>query len=126
MEMKKAIERVENILAQYKQERQFLDADEDVILVPAEDLNRWKQDTEEEIEALAEALRTMKEHEEAQEITGIEEQTITGINQVAREIYENKEISWDEIERVKMGILCEAVALVLSGELDGLEALQID
>lgn len=29
-----------------------------------------------------------------------------------------KEISWDEIERVKMGILCEAVALVLSGELD--------
>lgn len=35
-----------------------------------------------------------------------------------------KEISWDEIERVKMGILCEAVALVLSGELDGLEAKQ--
>lgn len=101
MEAKKAIERVENILAQYKQERQFLDMDEDVILVPEGDLNRWKQETEEEIEALEEALRTMKEQEEAQTITGIEEQTITGINQVAREIHENAVAHgwWDEERR---------------------------
>lgn len=32
-----------------------------------------------------------------------------------------KDISWDNIERVKMGILCEAVALVLSGALDDIE-----
>lgn len=31
-----------------------------------------------------------------------------------------KHISWDNLERVKMGILCEAVALVLSGKLDKL------
>lgn len=30
----------------------------------------------------------------------------------------SKAISWDNLERVKMGILCEAVALVLSGKLD--------
>ena len=35
-----------------------------------------------------------------------------------------KDISWDNLERVKMGILCEAVALVVSGELDRLEALK--
>ena len=28
---------------------------------------------------------------------------------------------WDNLERIKMGILCEAVALVLSGKLDELE-----
>ncbi len=33
-----------------------------------------------------------------------------------------KDLSWDNMERVKMGILCEAVSLVLSGKLDGLEA----
>lgn len=32
-----------------------------------------------------------------------------------------KDLSWDNLERVKMGILCEAVALVLSGKLDTLE-----
>lgn len=32
-----------------------------------------------------------------------------------------KDLSWDNMERIKMGILCEAVALVLSGELDKLE-----
>lgn len=32
-----------------------------------------------------------------------------------------KDTSWDNLERIKMGILCEAVALVLSGELDKLE-----
>lgn len=32
-----------------------------------------------------------------------------------------KDLSWDNMERVKMGILCEAVALVLSGKLDRLE-----
>ena len=32
-----------------------------------------------------------------------------------------KDLSWDNLERVKMGILCEAVALVLSGKLDELE-----
>lgn len=32
-----------------------------------------------------------------------------------------KDLSWDNLERVKMGILCEAVALVLSGLLDELE-----
>lgn len=31
------------------------------------------------------------------------------------------DVSWDNLERVKMGILCEAVALVLSGKLDELE-----
>ena len=31
------------------------------------------------------------------------------------------DLSWDNLERVKMGILCEAVALVLSGKLDELE-----
>lgn len=35
-----------------------------------------------------------------------------------------KDLSWDNLERVKMGILCEAVALVLSGDLDKLEALK--
>lgn len=34
-----------------------------------------------------------------------------------------KDLSWDNLERIKMGILCEAVALVLSGDLDRLEAL---
>lgn len=32
-----------------------------------------------------------------------------------------KDLSWDNLERVKMEILCEAVALVLSGKLDALE-----
>lgn len=32
-----------------------------------------------------------------------------------------RDLSFDNIERVKMGILCEAVALVLSGKLDELE-----
>lgn len=32
-----------------------------------------------------------------------------------------RDLSWDNLERIKMGILCEAVALVLSGELDKLE-----
>lgn len=31
------------------------------------------------------------------------------------------EISWDNLERVKMGILCESVALVLSGKLDEID-----
>lgn len=31
-----------------------------------------------------------------------------------------KSLSWDNLERIKMGILCEAVALVLSGQLDAL------
>lgn len=79
MEMKRAIERVTIILSEYKQNQQYLNAD--YTMVPEEDLNRWKQENEEGIEALAEALRIMKEHEEAQ--------TITGINQVAREIHEN-------------------------------------
>lgn len=35
-----------------------------------------------------------------------------------------KDLSWDNLERIKMGILCEAVALVLSGDLDRLEALK--
>ena len=35
-----------------------------------------------------------------------------------------KDLSWDNLERIKMGILCEAVALVLSGELDQLEVVQ--
>lgn len=34
-----------------------------------------------------------------------------------------KDMSWDNLERVKMGILSEAVALVQSGELDRLEAI---
>ena len=33
-----------------------------------------------------------------------------------------KDLSWDNLERVEMGIICEAVALVLSGDLDKLEA----
>lgn len=33
-----------------------------------------------------------------------------------------EDLSWDNLERVKMGILCEAVALVLSGKLDELES----
>ena len=33
-----------------------------------------------------------------------------------------KDLSWDNLERVKIGILCEAVALVQSRELDRLEA----
>lgn len=37
-----------------------------------------------------------------------------------------KDLSWENLERVKMGILCEAVALVLSGDLDKLEALKDD
>lgn len=32
-----------------------------------------------------------------------------------------KDLSWDNLERVKMGILCEAVALVLSGKLDEID-----
>lgn len=32
-----------------------------------------------------------------------------------------KNLSWDNLERVEMGIICEATALVLSGELDKLE-----
>ena len=32
-----------------------------------------------------------------------------------------KDLSWDNLERIKMGILCEAVALVLSGMLDKVE-----
>lgn len=32
-----------------------------------------------------------------------------------------KDLSWDNLERIKMGILCEAVALVLSGKLDEIE-----
>ena len=31
------------------------------------------------------------------------------------------DISWDNLERVKMGILCEAVRLVLSGKLGEME-----
>ena len=30
----------------------------------------------------------------------------------------SKDLSYDNLERVKMGILCEAVALVVSGKLD--------
>ena len=33
----------------------------------------------------------------------------------------SRAVSWENLERVKMGILCEAVALVLSGKLDQLE-----
>lgn len=33
----------------------------------------------------------------------------------------SKPVSWDNLERIKMGILCEAVALVLSGRLDAIE-----
>lgn len=32
-----------------------------------------------------------------------------------------KDLSRDNLERIKMGILCEAVALVLSGKLDEIE-----
>lgn len=32
----------------------------------------------------------------------------------------SKAVSWDNLERVKMGILCEAVALVLSGKLNNI------
>lgn len=35
-----------------------------------------------------------------------------------------KDPSWDNLNRVKMGILCEAVALVLSGDLDRLEVIK--
>ena len=35
-----------------------------------------------------------------------------------------KDLSWDNMERVKMGILCEAVAPVLSGDLNKLEAMK--
>ena len=35
-----------------------------------------------------------------------------------------KDLSWDNLERVKMEILCEAVALVLSGKLEGSEAMK--
>ena len=35
-----------------------------------------------------------------------------------------KAMPFDNLERIKMGILCEAVALVLSGDLDRLEALK--
>ena len=35
-----------------------------------------------------------------------------------------KDLPFDILERIKMGILCEAVALVLSGDLDRLEALK--
>lgn len=31
-----------------------------------------------------------------------------------------KALSWDNLERVKMGILCESVALVMSGQIDKL------
>jgi hypothetical protein len=31
------------------------------------------------------------------------------------------DISWDNLERIKFTIICEAVLLVLSGKLDGLE-----
>ena len=37
-----------------------------------------------------------------------------------------KDLSWDNLERIKMGILCEAVTLVRSGELDRLEAVDDD
>ena len=36
--------------------------------------------------------------------------------------YNEKDLSWDNLERVKFTIICEAVLLVLSGELDQLEA----
>ena len=35
--------------------------------------------------------------------------------------YKEKDISWDNLERVKFQIICEAVLLVLSGKLDKLE-----
>ena len=35
-----------------------------------------------------------------------------------------KDLSWDNLERIKMGILCEAVTLVLSGDLNKLEAMK--
>ncbi len=35
--------------------------------------------------------------------------------------YKEKDISWDNLERVKFTIICEAALLVLSGELDKLE-----
>ncbi len=38
--------------------------------------------------------------------------------------YQPKDLSWDNLERVKMGILCEAVALVSTGDLDKLEELK--
>lgn len=37
---------------------------------------------------------------------------------------DSKGIPFDNVERVKMGILCEAIALVLSGDLDTLEQIQ--
>lgn len=41
---------------------------------------------------------------------------------VQRQCKRPEDLSWDNLERVKMGILCEAVALVLSGKLDELES----
>ena len=35
--------------------------------------------------------------------------------------YKESDISWDNLERVKFTIICEAVLLVLSGKLDKLE-----
>ena len=35
--------------------------------------------------------------------------------------YNEKDLSWDNLERVKFTIICEAVLLVLSGKLDVLE-----
>ena len=35
--------------------------------------------------------------------------------------YAEKDLSWDNLERVKFTIICEAVLLVLSGKLDELE-----
>ena len=108
MEVKKAIERVTIILSEYKQNQQYLC--EDYTMVPEEDLNRWKQENEEGIEALEEALRTMKEHKEAQ--------TITGINQVAREIHENAvEHGWWDEERG----FPEVIALIHSEVSEALE-----
>lgn len=41
-------------------------------------------------------------------------------------IKKSKAVSWENLERIKMGILCEAVMLVLSGRLDTLEADEPD
>ena len=40
--------------------------------------------------------------------------------------YKEKDISWDNLERVKFEIICEAVLLVLSGKLDKLEDMLAD
>ena len=37
-----------------------------------------------------------------------------------------KDLTWNNLERIKMGILCEAIALVLSGKLDELEEVTHD